>query len=295
MLKNQSILILQLKAEDREIAFGLLYPLGFTTWEERKKRRELELRVQIPDNLSPSNLLKKIQAREKHLETKLFTHKKIHKIDDTSWIRRYHQYLQPFKLPTPSPKIPPLHVDPRGRVPKKLKKDTLYIQAQLAFGTGTHASTQLAARLLQNWIQDNPGLSVLDVGCGTGILGMIAKKRGAGLIWAVDNDPEALLMASQNFKINKTSGINLKNSLSKVSKKFSLVIANILATKLIKLKGPLLRCLRKDGTLILSGMTYSDVNLLKKSFHELQIMQRVNQKGWAALKLKWKTTKKAFP
>lgn len=283
MPNKNSILLLQLKPKDREIAFGHLCLLGVTTWEEIQRGHQLELRVQIPDQLSPSALLKSIQARETSIKNPVFLSKSIEKIQDESWKNQYQKYLKPFTLPSPKGLKKTFTVDPREKDPKVLKENTLYIQAQLAFGTGKHPSTQLGALLLQEWLLENPGKSLLDVGCGTGILAMVGKKSGAGLVWAVDNDATALKIARQNFKMNHISGIILKNSISLVRKKFSLVIANIIASRLIDLKSSIIRGLRKDGTLILSGMTYGDVQDVKKAYKILQMSQRVNQKGWSAL------------
>jgi len=129
----------------------------------------------------------------------------------------------------------------------------LRLDPGLAFGTGTHPTT----RLCLQWIDghDFQGCSVVDFGCGSGVLGIAAAIKGAIQVTAVDNDPQALLATRDNANRNQV--------LDKLSivlpEQFrpgqaDIVLANILAGPLIDLSADLLQALRPGGSLVLSGV-----------------------------------------
>ncbi len=127
----------------------------------------------------------------------------------------------------------------------------------LAFGTGHHASTRLALRLIQDCFTENAiPETVLDVGTGTGILGMASALFGANRVLGIDNDPDAVVVAHENVIRNNLSRImEISNkNLSTLNESFDVVIANIVHDTLIELARQLSYCLKFSGILILAGI-----------------------------------------
>lgn len=112
----------------------------------------------------------------------------------------------------------------------------LVIEPKMAFGTGDHPTTSLCLGAVDDYMAQHPGASVLDVGTGTGVLAIAAKKLGAGRVVGTDNDPVSVELARENAEVNATPGVELSGKeLSAVEGPFDLVVANILANTLIEL------------------------------------------------------------
>lgn len=130
----------------------------------------------------------------------------------------------------------------------------LRLDPGLAFGSGSHPTT----RLCLDWLarHELTGLSVLDYGCGSGVLGLAARKLGCERVLAVDHDPQALLAARDNAAYNALADdrfvVGAPEALG--DSVFDLVLANILANPLIELAPRLSGALDREGVLVLSGM-----------------------------------------
>jgi ribosomal protein L11 methyltransferase len=282
--KSYHLLRTEISPSNLDLALGLLYQAGLPTVEEKRIRAHIELRAELKDLKSAKNILSFIKNWEDPIsEEKIFQRSRILQLKPDRWAKKFQKYLKPFLLI--EDKKQPLWIDPRGKIPKKLTPNTLYISASLAFGTGTHPTTQLAAKLLRKSIKENPIASLLDLGCGTGILAMVAQRQGVQEIWAVDIDPQALKMASTNLKNNRVRGVIVKNSLERVRKKFDLIVANIELIPLQKLYPTITTHLKKGGELIGSGLLYRDCKDFLKTYRTMKIKERKNLKGWSALRL----------
>ena len=129
----------------------------------------------------------------------------------------------------------------------------LVIEPKMAFGTGDHPTTSLCLGAVDDYMATHPGASVLDVGTGTGVLAIAAKKLGAGRVVGTDNDPVSVELARENAGVNATPGLELSGKdLDAVDGVFDLVVANILANTLIEL-APLIVAKVKDK-LLLAGV-----------------------------------------
>jgi len=129
----------------------------------------------------------------------------------------------------------------------------LVIEPKMAFGTGDHPTTSLCLGAVDAYMADHPGASVLDVGTGTGVLAIAAKKLGAGRVVGTDNDPVSVELARENAEVNTTPEVEFSGrSLEAVQGPFDLVVANILANTLIEL-APLITAHVKDR-LLLAGV-----------------------------------------
>lgn len=134
------------------------------------------------------------------------------------------------------------------------KPSLLVIPASVAFGTGEHATTAMSLRLLEQLTRHwNPDWSMVDLGTGSGILALAAKRFGAGHTLAIDNDPLAISAAKANARFHKIDGVDfrvgdLRNW--RPSRKIDIVTANLFSELLTEILSKLKRC----NWLILSGV-----------------------------------------
>lgn len=132
-------------------------------------------------------------------------------------------------------------------------KVRLVIEPKMAFGTGDHPTTSLCLAAIDAYMASHPGASVLDVGTGTGVLAIAAKKLGAGRVVGTDNDAMSVELAQENASVNGTPELELSGKeLTQVKGPFDLVVANILANTLIEL-APLIAPHVKER-LVLAGV-----------------------------------------
>jgi len=156
----------------------------------------------------------------------------------------------------------------------------------MAFGTGLHPTTQLCVEALEALIQ--PGMRVLDLGTGTGILALAAARLGAAEVLAIDNDPNAVAVTRLNVRQNGAAHVVrvLHGSLQEVSGTYQLVLANILAPVLIKmLETGLSARVHRGGALVLSGILDEQAAEVVAAIENagLQLADRRQKDGWVAL------------
>jgi ribosomal protein L11 methyltransferase len=160
-----------------------------------------------------------------------------------------------------------------------------------AFGTGTHPTTSLCIKLMEENISDQD--RVIDVGTGSGILMVAAEKLGAKEIIGTDIDPMAIEVAKENLELNKVSLEKAKayaGDLISVVKedKFDVVVANILADVLLILLKDISKVVRKDGLVIFSGIIEDKLEEMKKAIESqgLEILEVKADKEWRAILIK---------
>ena len=166
----------------------------------------------------------------------------------------------------------------------------LHLEPGLAFGTGTHETTRLCMELLEKYVK--PGDTMLDMGCGSGILSVAGLLLGAGSAVGVDIDALAVKTAVANAEINhvgdKFTGI-CGNLADKVTGAFDVVVANIVADVVILLTKDAPRFMKPDTVYIMSGIidTRED-DVLACLADKFEIIDRKEEKGWVALAAKLK-------
>ncbi|HME91590.1 MAG TPA: 50S ribosomal protein L11 methyltransferase [Myxococcaceae bacterium] len=122
----------------------------------------------------------------------------------------------------------------------------IMIEPKMAFGTGDHPTTQLCLEALDGLLTGRSGQSVLDVGTGSGVLAIAAKKLGAGRVRGVDTDPRAIELAKENFQLNQVDGIELSDEpVASIVEPFDILIANLFANALVQLAPVFRRLARK--------------------------------------------------
>ena len=178
----------------------------------------------------------------------------------------------------------------------KQDRFSLIIDASLAFGTGHHYSTQFCLELIQELKkrQTYP-LTVIDVGCGTGILAIGIAKLFTSRIIAVDNDIHAVEMTKRNIVVNKVSqyikvykSTGLIGNYLNSGAKYDLVVANILYNPIKSLMRSIIENLSNSGSLILSGLNVKQARHLKEISKQfgLKVIDERKEANWGALLLK---------
>jgi ribosomal protein L11 methyltransferase len=173
----------------------------------------------------------------------------IEELGDQPWERAWLDYFRPMQFGNH------LWVCPEGQAPEGLDGDAVVLTMDpgLAFGTGTHATTALCLEWLA--MQPLAGKSVVDYGCGSGILGIAALLLGARQVTAIDHDPQALRATRDNaLKNGVEDRLLVIGSDGPAPETADIVVANILATTLVELAGPVTACVRPGGDLVLSGI-----------------------------------------
>lgn len=166
-------------------------------------------------------------------------------LEDKDWIRAWMDQFQPMQFGKNLWIIPSWHTPPE---PKAIN---LMLDPGMAFGTGTHPTTALCLAWLDNHPPKN--LTVIDYGCGSGVLALAAKKLAAKNVSGTDIDPQAIIASQQNAERNQAE-IQFQLVKAFDSEPVDLVIANILAGPLKELAPEFLRLLKPNGTLVLSGL-----------------------------------------
>ena len=155
----------------------------------------------------------------------------------------------------------------------------------LAFGTGTHPTTQMCLKKLTEIV--TPNAIVIDFGCGSGILGLSALKLGAKAVYCIDIDEQALAATQNNAKLNEFANdhlfIGFPQDLPNI--KTDILVANILAQPLIELKDTLKKLLKPKSFLILSGILKEQSQDVIKAFSEIGLLLTVEaeMEEWVCL------------
>jgi len=161
-----------------------------------------------------------------------------------------------------------------------------------AFGTGTHETTRMCLRFIEDVFDrpPSPPRTVLDIGTGTGILGIAAARLGAERILAVDTDPVAVEVAEKNAGLNGVAGAfrSEGTSLAAIDGKFDLVLGNLIAEILIDLAGDLAARCVPGGHLVLSGILKEKTGWVVEEFARqgATLVEEATDGQWAALLLR---------
>lgn len=175
------------------------------------------------------------------------------------------------------------------RAPFHAKPDVRYdivIEPKMSFGTGHHETTHMMIQhLLKNDLRDK---SVLDMGCGTGVLAILAEMKGAHPIDAIDYDNWCYLNSLENVQCNHCSNITVLEGDASLLKdqKYDVIIANINRNILLNDLGSYSKCLKANGMIFLSGFYKNDIPAIEEmcNRYELTLRDSLEKNNWVALK-----------
>lgn len=211
-------------------------------------------------------------------------------VDSYDWENNWKAYFKPFTvediLIRPTWEEAPSGID---------SKVEILIDPGMAFGTGTHETTRLCIRAIRNYLKK--GDRFMDLGCGSGILGIAAAKLSSSHVTEVDIDPTAVDIAKENFKLNGIApditdfltgdlvkNTELKAALSK--DKADLICANIMAEVLAMMMPGLSDYLKEGAVIVMSGILDTKEELIKKAISEnpaLEYLSTTHDGDWVAV------------
>lgn len=259
----------------------LVYNLGdegpYDSFEEKKDG----LKAYVPTDNFDEQFLRDTIDDLKSMDTDLRVEYKVTDLADKDYNEEWERQHQPVLVDGFCWVRAPFHQH-RDDV-----KYEIEIEPKMSFGTAHHATTYLMLSLLEQ--QNVQGMRVLDMGSGTGVLAILAAKKGAAYVEAIDVDEWAYRNAQENFERNGVSVNALLGdaSLLTADKHFDLVLANINRNILLKDMESYAAVLNPGGTLMLSGFYEHDVQSLQDKAETLglRLVQQRSRNEWTALKL----------
>lgn len=220
-------------------------------------------------------LITGLKLLEKNLQTQFYVE------ENKDWLAEWKKGFTSFKLSGPYWIVPSwLKPPPEAEVP-------LFIEPGMAFGTGTHATTRMAASFVRSLNKQKNSLfntSLIDVGTGTGLLALLAEHEGVGEVIAMDIDPEATRVARENLLKNSSSRVTVVDEpLEEIFASFDFVVANIIDGVLLQIQKDLLRVLKPDGSLFVTGILVEREEQFIKKFidkNNLKVNKRLEDQEW---------------
>ena len=198
------------------------------------------------------------------------------KLQNSDWIEEYQKSIKPLE-------IGKFYIHPTWD-PKHSDLINIEIDPALAFGTGHHPTTASCLLAISKYV--NAGDTLLDVGCGSGILGIGAIKLGAK-VDACDTDPISVKNAQENASLNHISFEKLwEGSASLSEKKYDVVVANIVADVLTFIAKELKAAMKEDAILILSGILDKYENKVLSFYKDCKLLEKIQKEEWITLVLK---------
>ena len=204
-------------------------------------------------------------------------------LEDKDWAREWMQHFQPMRFGEQ------LWVCPSWLEPPHAGAVNLLLDPGLAFGTGTHPTTAMCLRQLDG--MPLRGQTVVDYGCGSGILAVAALKLGAARALGVDNDPQALTASAENSRRNGVQQAQFKVALPQQvamadwGQQADLVVANILSGPLVDLSDTLISFLKPGGDLLMAGLLSSQSETLRAHYTPVIQLSVVDQQDdWVCLR-----------
>jgi ribosomal protein L11 methyltransferase len=238
---------------------------------------QVKIKALFDNTISPRTVINDLKTLLNHPDPINY---RIEKVADEDWVRITQQHFKPQCYADKLWVCPSWHDEP-------LSGDIVKIDPGLAFGTGTHPTTHLCL----DWLAHNTpkGKTVIDYGCGSGILALAAVTLGASLVYATDHDEQALIATNNNASLNenitaKNLNICYPNQMPEIQA--DLVIANILANPLIELEPTIANLTKESGQLILSGILEHEIEKITKAYQanfEVLDIQTLDQ--WVLINL----------
>lgn len=264
---------------DDDIALDILVSdladIGFESFEYEKDC----LKAYIPFKLFNETKLSKLLLTSNYGQQ--INNHEIKLIPATNWNALWESAFEPIEIDGQLLILAPFHHTETHHATK------IIINPQMSFGTGHHATTRLMCSCMLNL--DFTRKKVLDMGCGTGILSILAKKLGAQQVDAVDHEQWAVENASENAALNNVeinsfhgqSGQWLNNNVQ-----YDVILANINRNIIIRDLANYIKMLDKDGQILLSGFLITDEINLTKALEQqkLKIIEKKSDGEWLMIR-----------
>ena len=242
-----------------------------------EKKNEWHVEVLSSEKITNDDIKKNLDG---------YTYKilKSDQLSDINWLEKCFENFKPITVGNFYLFGPHLRMKP---IPKD--KISIEIAAATAFGTGEHPTTNRCLLASQTFFDPKLHKSVLDIGCGSGILAIALAKLGAQNVIACDNDPEAVKISLENAAINSVSHRLqvFQNYACEFSiKKYDFVVANILLEPLMSMAEKISNSLNPEGMLVISGFQSSDdIMIIKKYIAAvgLSMIHKYDLQGWSAI------------
>ena len=201
-------------------------------------------------------------------------------VDGDDWIDVWKKHFRPIHLGRIV--VVPEWID----YEKQENEEVVLLDSNMAFGTGEHETTSMCVELMQEYITDNS--ECIDVGCGSGILGISAIKLGAKKAYLTDIDEVAVASSLHNAKLNGVDGKTVvahSNLLEDADVQGDIMLANITGEILVMLAPSIPKNLKKSGVLILSGIIESRLEMVKNAYKAvgLELVKERKKGEWYAL------------
>jgi len=195
------------------------------------------------------------------------------KLKNSDWVKNYQESIKPLK-------IDKFYIHPIWDEPSK-GLINIAINPALAFGTGHHPTTASVLKAISKYVKSSDEL--IDVGCGSGILGIAAIKLGA-IVDACDTDPISVKNSLENAKMNSVEFNDIwEGSCSLTNKQYDVVVANIVADVLIFIANDLKKSLKSSAILVLSGILDKYEDKVLQYYKDCKILERISQDEWVTL------------
>lgn len=275
---NWTACILEVPESLQEQMIAELLDFGFTSFEQFDQS--------LHCFMSSENLNEKTLSHIRNLLQRysLLDQIKIEQIEEANWNERWEQSIRPVRTG-------PFLIYPSWfTVQPETDMIPIQIDPKMSFGTGIHATTRLMLRSLPGLMAANP-TNVLDAGTGTGILAIAAAKLGAQSVTGFDIDPWSKRNAMENRKANRVEKQTtfLLGSIEQLPEntRFDLILANINRNTILEMAHALVKRLRPKGSLLLSGLLYSDRSRILEAFEKegLNLMGEEREEEWISLQL----------
>lgn len=263
--------------ENRDILTALLAEIGYDSFMETKNGLSAYILASAYDEAATSAAVEPVAA--------IFESLKIDSqpVPDVDWNAEWEKSFTPITVAGKCRIRAPFHdYDANYQL-------DIIIEPKMSFGTGHHATTTLMIQQLLDI--DMTGKTVLDMGCGTGVLAIAAKKRGAQNVMAIDIDHWSVENAKENAARNNVEMNVVEGGVEAISGTFDVILANINRNILLEQMPVYSRSLTVGGELCLSGFYESDLEIIKEKAGQLDLhFERVlEQNEWVSAKF----TKKA--
>lgn len=200
-------------------------------------------------------------------------------IDGDEWLFKWKENFKPIAI-TENITVVPKWIDYTERE----NETVVYLDSNMAFGTGEHETTSMCVSLLAKYVR--PDMTVIDVGSGSGILGITASKLGANKVIMTDIDECAVSASNHNVKLNgvKNAEVYLKNLLDDENTVGDVIVANIMAEVLVAFSSGIIRNLKENGIIILSGILVSKMDMVKSAYEKAGFthIETISKGEWCA-------------